>query len=250
MSRNLITEALILKNVRIGEIHKSVTFLSPKFGIMNAIAHGAYKGKSKLGGVTEVFSSAKLYLYHDPVRDSYKITDVEPISYFENIRTDLVKYYSASLWVEVVLRTYAGGGEFDRVFGICADSMSLLDRCPPEQNDMVLALFLFRYVDALGYLPDFEVCGRCGGRLDEKSPLYIGYDGSARCGRCASDDLPVISAGARRYLAYSSAKPVEEVLKVDLDEASRGELKRAMISIVQHVIGGPLNTLRGAGDIL
>ncbi|MBN1685789.1 MAG: DNA repair protein RecO [Spirochaetales bacterium] len=250
MTRNLVTEGLILKNGRIGEIHKAVTLLSPGHGILSAIAHGAYKGKSKLSGVTGVFSRSRLYLYHDPVRDSYKITDVEPISCFDNVRGELEKYYTASLWAEVVLRTYAGGGEFGEVYRLFCEALLLLDNCWPEKNDAVLALFLFRYVDSLGYLPDFNACERCGRDLEENEPWHVCDDGSIRCSGCAAGDSPRITPGARRYLSYASEKPVEEVLKVDLDGVSRVELKRAMISIVQQLIGGPLNTLRGAGGIL
>ncbi len=250
VTRNQITEGIILKNGRIGEIHKSVTFLSPDLGVVNAIAHGAYKGKSRLGGVTETFSRSKVSLYHDPVRASYKITEVEPLCVYENIRRDLQKYYTGSLWTEVILRTYAGGGEFGEVFRLVSESLLLLDRCAPKKNDSVLALFLFRYVDVLGYLPDFGSCAKCGAGLKEKEAWYISEVGSIHCLNCAGDSPLKLVPGARRYLSYASTKPVDEVLKVDLDGASSFELKRAMIAIVQHIIGGSLNTLRGAGGIL
>ena len=128
--------------------------------------------------------------------------------------------------------------------------MLLLDSCPPQQNDATLALFLFRYVDALGYLPDFGSCVKCGAGLKESEPWFIGEEGSIRCPRCADGRAPKLVPGARRYLSYASRKPVEEVLKVGLDSASGLELKRAMLSIVQHIIGGALNALRGAGGIL
>ena len=250
VTRNKTGEGVILKNGRVGEIHKSVTFLSPEVGVINAIAHGAYKGKSRLGGVTEVFSQSRISLYHDPVRDSYKITEVEPLLVFENVRRDLQKYYTASLWTEVILRTFAGGGEFAEVFSLLCESLTLLDRCPQEKNDAVLSLFLFRYVDALGYLPDFGSCAMCGTGLRKDDRWYVGPDGSIRCGRCSEESAPSLAPGARRFLSYAVGRPVEEVLKVGLDVDSGGELKRTMLSIVQHIIGGPLNSLRGAKGIL
>ena len=239
-----------MKTSRIGEIHKSVTFLSPQTGILSAIAHGAYKGKSKLGGVTEVFSHSRLYLYHNPVKNSYKISDVEPISVYTALRQDLAKYYVGSLWSEVIIRTYAGGGDYHSIFRLLREALSLLDTCEERRTDAVLALFLYRYVESLGYLPDFGSCANCGGRLDDEHMWYIGAEGAVRCHRCADPDLPSLSPGARRYLMYGTSRPLQELLKVDLDISSRTELKRAMISIIQHVIGGPLNTLRGAGGII
>ena len=250
MARNQTSEGIVLKSGRIGEIHKSVTFLSPTLGIINAIAHGAYKGKSKLGGVTEVFSRSTISLYYNPPKNSYKITDVDPISYYENLRRDLEKYYIASLWAEVILRTYAGGGEFHGVYALCCEAMTLLDRCRSDKNSTALSFFLFEYIDHLGYLPDFGSCAKCGVKLAAGDHWYVGEAASIYCPRCADTNLPKLSPGARRCLAYARGKSVSEKLKVDLDGASSADLKRAMIAIVQHVIGGALNTLRGAGGIL
>ena len=52
MDRNYTTEAVVLKTRRFGDFHKSVTILSPERGIINAVAHGAYKGKSRLSSIT------------------------------------------------------------------------------------------------------------------------------------------------------------------------------------------------------
>jgi DNA repair protein RecO (recombination protein O) len=250
VARNRITDGIILKNTRFGEIHKSVSLLSPEYGVLNAIAHGAYKGKSKLGGVTEVFAHLRVYLYHDPVKGSYKITDAEPLAIYERLRHDLVKFYIASLWAEAVIRTYAGGGEYASTFSLLRHAMALLDRCPAERNDSVLSLFLYRYIENLGYLPDLTVCEGCGSPLGENEPWFLAGDGTARCVRCGREGQPVLTPGARRYLAYVSTRRLADALKVDLDKKSLKSLKNALIAIMQHIIGGPLNSLRGSGGIL
>ena len=109
MSRNIRTEAIVLKTGRVGEIHKSVTLLTPELGLVEAIAHGVYKGKGKLGGVSDPFCWSMSYLYYEPVKKNYKITDMECRELFERIRGDLGRYYAASLWAEVVIRSHAGG---------------------------------------------------------------------------------------------------------------------------------------------
>ena len=120
----------------------------------------------------------------------------------------------------MILRTYAGGGEFEEVFRLLCDSLLLLDRCPPQKNDAALALFLFRYVDTLGYLPDFGSCAMCGANLKEKDVWYIGGEGSVRCSKCAAESAPSLAPGARRYLSYVAMKPVDEILNVELDSTS------------------------------
>ncbi len=250
VGRNRICEGIILKNARFGEIHKSVTFLAPDLGVINAIAHGAYKGKSKLCGATEVFSHSTMYLYRDPVRSSYKITDIAPVAIFENLRGDLTKYYIGSLWAEVIIRTYGGGGEYQAAFHLLRDALLLLDMCDHAKTDSVLSLFLYRYVESLGYMPDFSACSNCGRRLSERDKWYIAEEGNVRCDRCGTDRHPALSPGARRYLMYATSRPLGELLNVDLDRESGAELKRAMIAIIQHVIGEPLKSLKGSGGII
>ena len=250
VGRNRICEGIILKNTRFGEIHKSVTLLTPDLGVINAIAHGAYKGKSKLGGSTEVFSHATIYLYHDPVRGSFKITDIEPLAIFEDLRSNLTKYYIGSLWAEVIIRTYGGGGEYQAAYNLLSEAISLLDACESEKTDVVLSLFLYRYVESLGYMPDFSMCATCGRRLVEKDRWYIADEGAVRCERCGDDSHPTLSPGARRYLMYATSRPLPDLLKVGLDRVSSGELKRAMIAIIQHIIGEPLKSLKGSEGII
>ena len=250
MPRNIITEGITLKSGRIGEIHKSLTIISPHHGLINPIAHGAYKGKSKLGGLTEVFARSRFYLYHDPVKSSYKVSDIQPLAIWENLRGDLQKYYIASLWAEVVIRTYAGGSDFASVFSLCAEGYDLLDSCAESSNIDVLTLFLYRYIEDLGYLPDFSTCSVCGNRLDVEANWYIGGDGEIRCAGCGDADVPFLTPGARRYLNHGSSRSMAQMLKVKLDNRSSRELKRAMVSLIQHIIGGPLNAIKSAGGIL
>ena len=55
MNRSHSTDAIVLKNTRIGEIHKGVVMLTSDEGLVNAIAHGAYSQKGKLRGTTNLF---------------------------------------------------------------------------------------------------------------------------------------------------------------------------------------------------
>ena len=94
--RNSIESAVVLKAARMGEIHRSVALLTPERGVVYATAHGAGKAASKLKAATIPFACVTAYLYHDPVRDSFKVTDVEPRNLHGTIRADLAKFFTAS----------------------------------------------------------------------------------------------------------------------------------------------------------
>ena len=92
MNRNLRTESIILRTRRIGELHKGLTCLTRSCGIIDVIAYGAGKGKSKLSGMVDPFSLLYMYLYYDPVKDSYKVSDIEQRAIFPGIRSELGKF--------------------------------------------------------------------------------------------------------------------------------------------------------------
>ena len=149
--RNLVTEGIVLKTHRIGEIHKGVTFHSPLRGIVTGIAHGAYRPKSRLGGTTDPFCRARFYLYLEPVKDSCKINDAELLEGYHGIREGLIKYFIASLWTEVIIRTHGGGGEDGAVHTLLTGALRALDGQPESGTDDLLVQFLWKYMSAIGH---------------------------------------------------------------------------------------------------
>ena len=147
MSRNTSSDAIILRNTPFGEIHKNVTMLTRNAGLVRSIAYGALKGKGKLRSLTSPFAYGTVYLYNDPVKDSSKITDMDVRSFFENIRENLKKFYTASLWAEIVLYSHGGGEDNEEVFDFLLESMQLLEILQDEREIGYCSVqFIFRYL--------------------------------------------------------------------------------------------------------
>ena len=125
MSRNFRTEGIVLRNYRFGEIHRGVTLLSPEYGILQAVAYGACSAKGKLRSITNPLCAGTFFLYRDPVKDAIKITDVDCREFFEGVRAAIVKFFTASVWLETVIKTF--GGDAEEVFSLLGGSLRLLD---------------------------------------------------------------------------------------------------------------------------
>ncbi len=97
--------------------------LTPADGLVRAIAHGANSAKGKLRGTTVPFCSGRAYLYTNPRTQSTKITDMDATEFFSGIRGDLKKFYTASLWAELVLKTFATGGSAPDLFALIHASL-------------------------------------------------------------------------------------------------------------------------------
>jgi DNA repair protein RecO (recombination protein O) len=252
MKRSFRTEGIILKNNRFGEIHKGVVFLSPDQGLSDAVAYGAYSGKGKLRSITNPLCAGTLFLYFDPVKETRKITDMDCREFFEGIRESLSKFYTASVWLETVLKTF--GGDSARIFTLLREGLRLLDTARESDAGLLLVQFLWRYMELSGSAPGLEDCSRCGKSREDRESLYY-YRGAQGflCGECAvtpaaNDSGFTLSPGAVRYLGYSGKLSLSKAAEVNLDDLSLSGLKKTMLALVEDLAGSPLNSIRtGAG---
>jgi len=251
MNRSHTAEAIVLKNNRIGEIHKGVVMLTPSEGLVRAIAHGAYSQKGKLRGTTNLFCCGTAYLYTDPVKQSTKIVDFDVREYFSGIREDLVKFYTASLWAESVLKTYGTGGDSERLYALLVESLLELQRRPSTEAQRVSVHFVWRFLESSGMQPDLDYCAVSGDALAESQPVYYSSRDDGFCGLDhARDDMPRLTAGAAAYLRYSGRVGLREALEVIPPEAAVGRIRRVLYEILEQHIESPLNALRSGSGII
>ena len=247
MNRNYRTEAVVLKTRRFGDFHKSVTILSPENGIIEAVAHGVYKGKSRISSLTDPFCISEFELYHNPAKDSWTINGCEAMVPNSRIRENLNAVYCASFWSELVLKSHASGADFRTVFEICTTALSSLD----EDNTagrIITVHFLYRFLLNSGFITDFSECGHCGAFFSSKTEtaerLYFSPDeGCFLCSKCASAGLPFIKAEAVAYLEDSSANHLAEAVKKRLDLQTEKETLNILLEVLKSIIGTPLKTL-------
>ncbi len=246
MNRNYKTDSIILRTRRIAELHKSLTCLTRSQGIIDVIAYGAGKGKGKLSGMVDPFSLLSMYLYYDPVRDSYRVNDIEQKKIFPNIRVDLGKFYIASFWAELILKSYSGGGESEAVYPLFSKSLVILNDTGKSGQNLILIQFIWRYLGILGFRPDIEVCGSCGSSLTSKEKIWFDErENQIICSSCRGDgEFLQFSSGGRKYLEHTSLLKLDKSMSIGLDFNSIDVLKRILFAMIQNIVEYPLNTLK------
>ncbi len=251
MYRSSTTEAIVLRKVRVGEIHKALTLLTPSLGLLQALAHGAYKIKSRFRTLSEPFSHLRVYLYHDPVRGQHKVTDMESLSLFESIRGSLVRYYTASLWAEVSLKSFGAGESQGRLFHLLLEALSVLESVSEQEAAALSVQFLLRFLTLSGLQPDLGACAGCARPFAPQEAVYLPpRSPSLVCARCAGSGSLALSPGGRRYLEHTLQLPLRETVRVGLEERSVDQLKRLAYRLVQDGLESGLNTLRCGTGIL
>lgn len=217
MNRYSSGEAIILENRRIGEIHKGVSLFTPDSGVVRAIAYGAYSHKGSLRGVTAPFVYGTVWLYHEPARSRIKLTDIDVIHMFHEIREDLLRFYSAGLWSEVVLRSFGGGEATAELFGLFRQSLELLCFSDESRTRRLSAQFQLRFLALAG------------------APVDPGH---------------IRKAATRRFVEASYESSLEQAIGITIDDEEMSGIQRALYRRLERTVEGELRTVRSAGGIL
>ena len=243
MYRSISTQAIVIRRARVGEFHKSLSLLTTDLGLISAMAYGAYKTQSRLRLGSEPFTCSTALLYHNPVKKSYKVTELEIASSYEGLQGDLGRLAAASLWAEIVQRSF-GAGEFSGgLFELFRDCLAALEHADPAPAQCATLQFLWRFLSLAGYQPNLSVCESCGAPLGERGARYAAHSHGFRCAACAPSGA-VIPPGCLRYLAATQELAVPQAAAVQLEERARNVLTDALLGVVQSVLEGPLASIR------
>ena len=251
MDRHQQSEAIILKADPVGEIHKSLALLSPSLGLIYAMAHGARSAKGRLKGLSLPFMAGNFYLYLDPVRKSWKITDVAVGRMFEGVRGDLDKFYAASFMAELVLKSY--GGDPAAVHRLLLEALAALEGGRPGSFREPLLRFIWRYLAIAGLQPSTEHCAGCG--LAFRAPVRGGiwYDPLGAgfvCGGCRGEHAAALPAGSLEYLETIPALGFEPGWRAEPDEKGLFALSMILFRLIETSLGIKSVVLENGKDIL
>ncbi len=157
MSRTYKTTGIILKALPMGEADRLVTVLTPESGLVRAIAPGARKHKSRLGGRTGLFVINELLLSKGKSLD--KIIQAETVRSFPALSTDLGRLTASQYLSELVLCEAVSEVPQAELYGFI---VGLFDRLEQMESAQVLAELTQAVVHLLrlgGVAPEvFQCC--------------------------------------------------------------------------------------------
>ena len=161
MSQTYKATGINLKSVSLGEADRIVTILTREFGLVRAVAAGARKPKSKLGGRGELFVVNHLML--STGRSLDKIAQAETIESYPALSRNLAKLTVAQYWAEVILNQPPNHDTTADVFDwLC---QRLADLAASEAGISPLVHLLYGIVQLLqfeGILPQVKRCSLSG----------------------------------------------------------------------------------------
>ena len=164
MSRTYKATGINLKSMPLGEADKLVTILTREYGLIRAVAPGARKQKSKLGGRIGLFVVNQLLLAKGRSLD--KITQAETLESYPGLSKDLGKLAASQYLAELVLHHALSEQSQEDLFELLNEHLRRLEQLPsPTGNQSEISFVLaqlshgiFHLLALAGVAPQVQIC--------------------------------------------------------------------------------------------
>lgn len=154
MQEQIRDKGIIIKAEPIGEYDRRVVILTENRGKISAFARGARRPNSKFVASTNPFVFGNISLFAG--RNSYTLTDIEAVEYFDSLRLDFDKSMYGMYFLELA-DYYTRENNDDRdMLKLLFVSLKALSRGLID-NRLIRAIFELRAVAVNGEFPGLEL---------------------------------------------------------------------------------------------
>ena len=241
MQRDKSYNAITLKVHTSGE-QRQAWFLTSEAGIIKATVFGG--PKSRLRAYAAPFHQGRLLLYHNPVQDSYKVTDFDIQFWRQGIHEQYTRIVGAQSVSETILASYASGGNWRQAFNTVENALNALSSAQNPLCRRILVHFLWKWIDLLGLKPELDLCISCGAKIPaSETLLFSPSDSGSLCTSCLNDTNVVpVSPGARLWIYRTQDLAPEQLTRYGADNKSLSQAKSLVTGIIASDLGRYLKT--------
>ena len=241
----LETDAIVLRTVRYGEADVVLSLYSPTGGRLSAIAKGARKTGSKLGGRLQPGVWATISL----ARGRGALLTVRSASVVQAHAGVWISGYrlrAASSLLETVLRTVPEDDASPETFHLLSRALGVLSTTAPQDGpprlDPVVLGFQVKLLLVSGFLPRMDSCAVCG-----SSGLLVAFSahaGGVLCRTCQGAGEP-LDVAVHQAMVQLLGHPLVDASNACPREARLG-VERIVGLVLQEHLGV---TLRSATPV-
>ncbi len=187
-------EALILRNLRMGDTSRVVTFLGRTMGRCSAVAKGCRDPRSRYGAALEILSVSSLVLYYRPGRDLQFLSEGFLEREIRGLQGSVRRFAHACALVEFLDRSLEDEEPVPRIYDLAVRALTLMEQSPQGRLDYILRAFQLRAAGLLGYAPRLGGCLACGRAEVDRFDAAAGGLLCAACGGGSEPALPAAPA--------------------------------------------------------
>lgn len=234
------TEAIVLRKMDLGEADCLLTLFTPHLGKLKAVARGARKTRSRLGGNTELLMHSQMLLAKARSLDT--ISQSQALEGFLEVRADLQRTSCALYVAELVDKFTAEAEEAFPLYRLLLETLRALG--PAPRLEPVLRYFELHMFIHLGYRPELQRCVVCHSVLAQVDSYFTPDGGGVLCNRCRDHTLTVVplSVNALKVLRFLQRSSLHEAARLKMPAAISEEVKHILRRYIRYLLERDVNT--------
>lgn len=230
------TEAVVLKQMPLGEADRILTLCAPDIGKVRAIAKGVRRTKSRLGGNLELLNRVSVSIAFG--RNLDIINEASAIATYSRFRSDLRRVSRGMYIAELMDGFSEEGNAGGAAYGLLLNTLCLLETTP--SLDLLLRWFEMRLLDCSGYMPELTHCVECREWLAPRDHTFACESGGVLCPACrAASEGRLLPASISVMKLLRFLQRETRFAAVEPLTASPGALaatERLMRAYIQHIV--------------
>ena len=223
--RSYRSEALVLKSTPLGEGGLIVTLYTSETGKLRAVARGARKPTSKMGGHLEPLNRVELALTNPRPGGMDVIAQAQMIEGFASLKADL-ESVARGLYLAELLDGFGEEGNINsQLYSLAVEVLRFLNDSP--QVELTLRYFELHLLRCSGFMPELYRCVECREELSQGKHLFSPDAGGTLCLGCTPAGARVLrlSVDALKVLRFLDRTRPGELSKLHINRGLQEELK-------------------------
>ena len=209
----LKTDALIIRENKVGESDRFITALTRENGLVRAAARGAKSIKSRKGAATSLLTYSRLTLTE--TKSGFSVSEAEPLRVFFDLKSDVTAVTVGQYFCELCGVLAPWDEPAEDTLRLMLNALHLLSEGKKDPR-LVKLVVEWRLLAAAGYMPDLSACRRCGGAQELSLSLR---DGTLVCQNCGVGlDCYPLSETMLAALRFIPAAPLEKAFAFAVPE--------------------------------
>jgi DNA repair protein RecO (recombination protein O) len=222
------TEAVVLRSIRYGEADRVLHLYSQDRGRLGAVAKGARRVRSRLGGRLEPLSRVRLVL-HEGRGELCTITQVDTVRPHAGLLERRGSLERGAQACEAVLRLLDSNEPNPPAYNLLCNELALLDSDPEAASRAHALAFRVKLLLAAGFAPELTACAACGER--EHLAGFSPAAGGVVCSGCEAGSFP-LGEEAHAFLAQALGRPLAEAPAAS--DRALAQADRAIAETLEH----------------
>ena len=236
----LVTDGIVLKEVKTGESDRILTILTRAEGLISASAKSSLRLKNKLSSATGLLCWSDFTFFNG--KTMYSINEAQSKNVFFELRNDIEVLSIAMYLAELTSNLAAEEIQTEDCLELLIAAFKQL--CKAKQLPILIkSAFELKLLSMTGYMPDLIACNDCG--KYESDIFYFDIsNGSLLCEDCirkqhltANITSPVLAA--MRYIVFSDAT---KIYNFTLGKKNTAYLNGITDAFVQYHLDKPMKS--------